>query len=269
MWPGHERMSQYQHTISMEFHYCLPCRVVKGKTNGRIDYDWTYMEDILNDISSRGHQAIIRFRYEYPNNTEMDGKRGTTAVPQYIKDKSDYHETYSANPGGDGPTYYADWSNAELQWFTRQFYTDFAARYNSDPRIAFLEVGFGHWSEYHIYGTKLQLGTNFPSKDYQAAFLQHLDTTLQIPWAISIDAADESYTPIVNNTTLRALGFGLFDDSFMHKEHEIGSSDGYNEECWNAIGEGSAGKKEYAAVKSVTTPPRTKRTFSIPRACTG
>ena len=243
MWPGHERMSQYQHTISMEFHYCLPCRVVKGKTNGRIDYDWTYMEDILNDISSRGHQAIIRFRYEYPNNTEVDGKRGTTAVPQYIKDRSDYHETYSANPGGDGPTYYADWSNAELQWFTRQFYTDFAARYNSDPRIAFLEVGFGHWSEYHIYGTKLQLGTNFPSKDYQAAFLQHLDTTLQIPWAISIDAADESYTPIVNNTTLRALGFGLFDDSFMHKEHEIGSSDGYNEECWNAIGEGMRWQK--------------------------
>ncbi len=238
MWPDHERMAQYQHTISMEFHYCLPCRVVKGKTNGQIDYDWTYMEDILNDISSRGHQAIIRFRYEYPNNTEVDGKRGTTAVPQYIKDRSDYHETYSANPGGDGQTYYADWSNAELQWFTRQFYTDFAARYNTDPRIAFLEVGFGHWSEYHIYGTKLQLGINFPSKDYQAAFLQHLDTTLRMPWAISIDAADESYTPIVDSEELMALGFGLFDDSFMHSEHEIGSGDGYNEENWNAIGEG-------------------------------
>lgn len=26
MWPDHERMAQYQHTISMEFHYCLPCR---------------------------------------------------------------------------------------------------------------------------------------------------------------------------------------------------------------------------------------------------
>ena len=239
LWRDHERMAQYQHTISMEFHYCLPCRVVKGKTNGQIDYDWAYLEEILNDISSRGHQAILRFRYEYPDDTEVDGKRGTTAVPQYIKDRSDYHETYSANPGGDGPTYYADWSNAELQWFTRQFYTDFAARYNTDPRIAFLEVGFGHWSEYHIYGTTLRLGTNFPSKDYQVSFLQHLDTTLQIPWAISIDAADDSYTPILNNATLMALNFGLFDDSFMHKEHEIGSGDGYNEECWNAMGEGT------------------------------
>ncbi len=35
-----------------------------------------------------------------------------------------------------------------------------------------------------------------------------------------------------------ALSFGLFDDSFMHKGHEIGSSDGYNEENWNAIGKG-------------------------------
>ena len=25
----------------------------------------------------------------------------------------------------------------------------------------------------------------------------------------------------------------------MHKEHEIGSGDGYNEECWNAMGEGT------------------------------
>ncbi|MGN0235368.1 MAG: DUF4832 domain-containing protein [Paludibacteraceae bacterium] len=239
LWRDNERMSQYQHTVSLEFHYCLPCRVVTGKTDGKVDYDWTYLEEILNDIRSRGHQAILRFRYEYPDNTEVDGKRGTTAVPQYIKDGSDYHETYSANPGGDGPTYYADWSNAELQWFTRQFYTDFAARYNDDPRIAFLEVGFGHWSEYHIYGTKLQLGTNFPSKDYQAAFLQHLDTTLRIPWAISIDAADDSYTPIAGSEGLMALHFGLFDDSFMHEEHEIGSGDGYNEECWNVIGGGT------------------------------
>lgn len=190
MCSDHERMSQYQHTISMEFHYCLPCRVIKGKVNGQIDYDWTYMEVILNNISSRGHQAIIRFRYEYPNNTEVDGKRVSKEVPQHIKDRSDYHEIYSATPGGDGPTYYADWSNEELPWFTKQFYADFAAGYNTDPRIAFMEVGLGHWSEYHIYGTKLVLGTNFPSKDNQAAFLQHLDTTLRMPWAISINAAE-------------------------------------------------------------------------------
>ena len=28
---------------------------------------------------------------------------------------------------------------------------EFAARYDDDPRIAFLQVGFGLWGEYHIY----------------------------------------------------------------------------------------------------------------------
>ncbi len=236
MWPSHDKINTYKSSISLEFSYCLPCKVVKGKQNGKIQYDWSYMEKKLDDISSRGHQAIIRFRYEYPNSTDVNGTKGATAVPQYIKDLPDYQETYSKNPGGDGPTYYADWSNAELQWFTKQFYTDFAARYNDDPRIAFLEVGFGHWSEYHIYGTALKLGTNFPSKAYQKEFLQHVGSVVRIPWAVSIDAADNSYTPIVNDAALMALSFGLFDDSFMHKGHEIGSSDGYNERNWNAIG---------------------------------
>ncbi len=48
---------------------------------------------------------------------------GTTAVPDYIKTLPDYHETYYENE--DGPTWYADWTNAELQWFTKQFYADF------------------------------------------------------------------------------------------------------------------------------------------------
>ena len=36
-----------------------------------------------------------------------------------------------------------------------------------------------------------------------------------------------------------AMQFGLFDDSFMHETHEIGTSSGYNEKCWNAIGRGT------------------------------
>lgn len=239
MWTTHSQRLRYAPVISLEFQYCLPCRVVTGKVDGKIQYDWSYFEDILNDIALRNHQAIIRFRYEYPNNKIVDGVAGSTAVPQYIKDLEDYNETFNKNAGGDGPTYYADWSNSELQWFTKQFYTDFAERYNNDARIAFVELGFGHWSEYHIYGTRLQLGTNFPSKAYQKEFLLHISQVLDIPWSISIDAADEGYTPIVNDEELMGLNFGLFDDSFMHEHHEIKQGDGYNEHCWNAIGHGT------------------------------
>ena len=237
MWTTHSQRLKYAPVISLEFQYCLPCRVVTGKVDGKIQYDWSYFEEILNDIQSSNHQAIIRFRYEYPGNTMVDGVAGSTAVPQYIKDMEDYNETFKKNE--DGPTYYADWTNAELQWFTKQFYTDFAERYNNDSRIAFLELGFGHWSEYHIYGTPLKLGTNFPSKAYQKEFLTHVSQVLTIPWSISIDAADSGYTPIVADNALMALNFGLFDDSFMHEHHEIKQGDGYNESCWKEIGQGT------------------------------
>lgn len=238
LWPDHaqELNSTYGKSVALEFSYCLPCKVVKGKKGDKIEYDWTSFDALLQDIASRNHQAVIRFRYEYPNSTDVDGKRGTTAVPDYIKALPGYSETYSKNPGGDGPTYYADWRNAELQWFTKQFYTDFNLRYADDPRIAFLEVGFGHWSEYHIYGTKLQLGVNFPSKAYQKEFFLHMAQVMDIPWLVSVDAADDSYTPVVGDAALTALNFGLFDDSFMHENHDLWQGEGYNEECWNAIG---------------------------------
>ena len=239
LWHDNGKMNSYKNSISLEYSYCLPCQVVTGKNENEIQYNWSSFETLLNSIANRGHQAIIRFRYEYPGKTISKNTsgcdcdiRGATAVPAYIKDLSDYSETYSSNPGGDGNTYYADWSNSELQWFTKQFYKDFAKKYDNDPRIAFLQVGFGHWSEYHIYGTSLKLGTNFPSKNYQTEFLQIMnDAFKKTPWSISIDAADNSYAPIVGSSASMALNFGLFDDSFMHKDHND-----YNESCWNRIG---------------------------------
>ena len=225
-----ERNAAYGKAFSLEYAYCLPCKVVKGKENGAIRYDWSSFNSWLKDVASRKHQAVVRFRYEYPGERSVDGEPGTTAVPDYIKALPGYEETFYENE--DGPTWYADWTNAELQRFTKQFYADFNAVYKNDPRIAFVEVGFGHWSEYHIYGTPLLPGVNFPSSAYQKEFLTYLDGVLEIPWLISIDAADSS--PVVKDASLMELTFGLFDDSFMHKDHE----GDYNENCWNAIGKG-------------------------------
>ena len=83
MWTTHSQRLKYAPVIQLEFQYCLPCRVVTGKVDGKIQYDWSYFEDILNDMQSRNHQGVIRFRYEYPSNTQVDGVAGSTAVPQY------------------------------------------------------------------------------------------------------------------------------------------------------------------------------------------
>lgn len=144
---AHRLYTTYGQSHAMEFAYLPPCRVVTGcDDDGTVHYDWSYLETLLDDIKGRSHQAVLRFFYEYPGETMVDGNEGTTAVPAYIKARSDYHETFSHT--GDGACYYADWSNAEL----------------------------------------------------------------------------------------RALRFGLFDDSFMHQNHEQSSGDGYNEQCWLNMG---------------------------------
>lgn len=243
-WPDQARdRENLQGSISLEFSYCLPCAVVTGKTGDKLNYDWSSFEKLLDGIASRGHQAIVRFRIEYPSETIRNAPgctqnvKGATAVPLYIKNMAGYTETYSENPGGDGPTYYADWSSAELMWFYKQFYTDFAAAYDKDPRIAFVQVGFGHWGEYHIYGTTKKFGVNFATREYQAEFLKHVNEQFKVtPWSVSIDAADNNYSPVIDDKSLLALNFGLFDDSFMHAEHDISQGYGDNERNWRDMG---------------------------------
>lgn len=247
LWPHQARAlhGEYAEAIQLEFAYCLPCWVVTGcEADGTIRYDWRWFDDILDDVASRGHQLVARFRYEYPGSRDVDRSvRGATAVPQYIKEQPGYHETFN-DVEGDGPTFYADWSNAELQRFTLQFYTDFAARYAHDNRLAFLEVGFGHWSEYHIFGTSLELGRNFPSKAFQKRFFEHLQHVMtDIPWVVGIDAGERRYSPLPDDGSFAAMSFGLFDDSFMHRGHELSTGSGYNERMWQASGRGTRWQK--------------------------
>lgn len=223
--------------IALEFAYVQPCKLVTGKSNGELQYDWSFLDDKLAEAASRGHQMIVRFPLCYPSNSNnCTGKKGGTYVPAYIRALADYKETYSANPGGDGPTWYPDWSHSELQWFFKQFYTDLANRYNSDPRLACVEVGFGHWGEYHTYGTEVRFGVNFPTKEYQRELFLHLSEVLAVPWLTSIDAGDELYSDVCKHADTKDLAFGLFDDTFMHREHDIADGDGWNERCWQWSG---------------------------------
>jgi hypothetical protein len=202
--------------IQLEFSYMLFNDVV----DARGDYDWTPVDDLLGRIASRGHQAVLRFRFIYPGYTQ-------TAVPDSIKRLADYHEVTAKSEGQD--TAFCDWSHPALQDFVLEFYSKFAERYDTDPRLAFVQVGFGLWAEYHIYDGPMELGKTFPSKSYQAKFFRHLDKVFnQTSWSISIDAAEAQRTPFADDRGLLDLDFGLFDDSFLHAKHS-----GYNESCWN------------------------------------
>ncbi len=192
--------------IQLEFRYCGYNEVV----DARGVYDFSKIDKVLADIASRKHQAVLRFYFEYV------GKQ--TTVPGFIKNREDYKETIGESEGKT--THFSDWSNAALKAFTLDFYTKVAERYDHDPRIGFLETGFGLWAEYHIYDGPNELGKQFPDKAFQAKFLKHMDASFkQLPWMISVDAVDERYSPLKNNAELLGLRFGVFDDSFLCEEH--------------------------------------------------
>ena len=205
--------------VTMEFAYMLYNDVCTEKDS----FDWTPVERFLDAARARGHQAVVRFRYTYPGYS--------CAVPDYIKALDDYEVLWAKAEGRN--TEYPDWRCEELRRFHKEFHRRFAERYDSDPRLAFLETGFGHWAEYHVYDGKFIAGQTFPSKDFQAEFITAMDGWFrETPWCISIDAADDTYGPFHMDPALLGLRFGNFDDSFMCEDH-----DGYNYDSWKFFGE--------------------------------
>lgn len=203
--------------IQLEYAYVPPSSIAVA--DGQ--YAWDAFDAFLDRIAGRGHQAIVRFYDTYPGEP--------TAVPAWIKALPDYQETTGESEGQ--PTDFPDWTSPVLQQFYLDFYAAFAARYDEDPRLAFLQVGFGLWGEYHIYDGPNVIGEQFPSKAYQQTFLTHLDAVLPtLRWSVSIDAGADYYGPFADAPALLDLGFGLFDDSFMIESH-----DGYNAEMWTLL----------------------------------
>jgi len=212
--------SEHNHTdaIQLEYSYMKYGDIVAR----RGEYNWGAMDRLLADVAARGHQAIVRFYFVYPGHV--------TTVPAYIKTIPDYHEVTGKSEGKS--TSFADWSHPELKRFALEFYEKLASRYDDDARLAFVETGFGLWAEYHIYDGPMKLGKTFPDKPFQATFARRLaEVFRKTPWLISVDAADASRAPFTAERELLKLPFGVFDDSFLCRQHaEV------NELDWNSMG---------------------------------
>jgi len=203
--------------IQLEYAYLKYNQVVQEKGK----YDWQSVESLLNEIAGRKHQAILRWHDTYVG--------APTGVPAFIKALPNYHETTATSE--QKPTDFPDWSNPEWQAFILEFFGRFADKYDRDPRLAFVQVGFGLWAEYHIYDGPMKLGDTFPNKDFQLAFTRHLASQFrETPWMISVDAAGD-HTPFADDAVLSASPFGLFDDSFNHQRHKQ-----ENEPNWLTLG---------------------------------
>lgn len=215
LWTSNEEVETAP--IQLEFSYLKYDQIVSDKGV----YDWTPVDKLLAEVASRKHQAILRWHDTYVGRPN--------GVPKYIQSLDDYHETTAKSEGKQ--TGFPDWSHPELQSFVLDFFSEFARRYDRDPRLAFVQAGFGLWAEYHIYDGPMKLGHTFPSKEFQSRFARHLSREFrQTPWMLSINAA-EGHAPFATDQELLALRFGSFDDSFNHAQHKK-----WNEVNWGRIG---------------------------------
>ena len=215
LWSDNDAIDQAP--VQLEFAYFNYAQIVTARGT----YDWTPLDELLEQVGSRGHQLVLRWYDTYVGRP--------TGIPTYVTELPGYRPTHGESEGQ--PTEFPDWSHPEARRFLFDFFREFATRYDRDPRIAFLQVGFGLWSEYHIYDGPLELGRTFPTLEMQSDFTRHLESILpETRWMVSVDAAND-WAPFAESAELLELSFGLFDDSFNHAKHSE-----ENEPNWNRFG---------------------------------
>ena len=159
-------------------------------------FDWRPLDSFLNDAAARGHQAAFRIYADYPD-TPYGVPVFLMHVPKHL---------YSAFGNGAHATSYSpDYDNQDLKQAMLNIIRALGDRYNGDPRLGFVEVGFlGFWGEWHTYRSQCECDTWMPSRQTQRAVL---------------DAFERSFTRtrvLVRQPGIAWKGqaIGFHDDSF-------------------------------------------------------
>ncbi|HMP17695.1 MAG TPA: DUF4832 domain-containing protein, partial [Gemmatales bacterium] len=128
---------------SLEFNYISYGDLVTGYDT----FNWKPLENLLNDISSRGNQAIFRIFIEYP------GKKNI--IPAFlVQDGLKVHRYVNTNtqplPPAEIET--PDYEDPRLRKSFQNFIAALGKKYDGDPRIGYITAGLlGTWGEWHTY----------------------------------------------------------------------------------------------------------------------
>ena len=195
---------------SLEFNYLPYSALVKGYD----EFDWTPLETMLDDMSSRGHQAVLRIFLEYP------GKKGI--IPDFlVKDGLKIHKWLytETQPEPPAPIETPDYEDGKLRKSLKNFLAAFGKKYDGDPRIGFITAGLlGAWGEWHTY-PKDEL---FASKTVQREVMDAYETAFKVtPILLRYPVGDRDDRKVPNGKRK----FGYHDDSFAWGTLDTGKKD--------------------------------------------
>jgi hypothetical protein len=184
---------------SMEFSYFPLSAVLKAPDT----YDWGVLDQFLDAVAARGHQAIFRFYTEYPGRTD--------GLPAFLLGQGVSVVTWSRastppRPPVDNHT--PDYANGRLQETLLAFIAALGARYDADPRIGFITAGMlGLWGEWHDYPRQAL----FADRNFQQAVMDAYSGAFHVTPILLRYPAGQGDSMYAANAT---AAFGYHDDSF-------------------------------------------------------
>ena len=195
---------------SMEFNYLPLGQLMSGMD----EFNWQPMEELLDDVASRGHQAVLRVWMVYPDQNE--------GIPKFLindglKVTSWLHDDNEASRADKLHT--PDYNDPRLRKALKSFITAMGKKYDGDPRIGFVTAGLlGIWGEWHEYPRE----DLFASRETQAEVLDAYSAAFHItPVLLRYPTGDDHWLYTKNADR----PFGYHDDSFAWATLETGRKD--------------------------------------------
>ena len=202
--PGDNQNSGYPRSLAWSY---FGLSEVMTSATDCASYNWSIVDNALNEIASYGNQAAIRFYLEYPGGT---GSHPGNAIPHCF----DGHVAYRNNTfwGTVSP----DYDSPYLLSAVGNFIAALGARYDGDPRIGFINLGIvGLWGEWHTWPFDADTADGYPNlmptDAHAAQIVQAFDnafarTKLEIRYPDSAGGA------------ANGRDIGYHDDSFCYRE---------------------------------------------------
>ena len=196
---------------SMEFSY-LP---LSDLMQGMDDFRWDKLEELLNRVASRGNQTVFRVFLEYPDKTE--------GIPPFLERAGlKVHEYVNTNtqPFPPAKVRTPDYQSPLLREALVKFITALGAKYDDDPRIAYIHAGLlGTWGEWHTYPRN----DLWASKETQAIVLDAYEKAFhKTPVLLRYPAGKDHW----DQTDNADRPFGYHDDSFAWATLDTGKEEG-------------------------------------------